>query len=274
MLQIIHTWIMESGPRVLGSISILGIGWLLANGLLRIIIAGMERARIEPTLVSFLGSLMQFVFIAVVLVASLSFLGIPTASMLAVLGAAGLAVALSLQSSLSNFASGVILSIFRPFKVGDVIDIGGEVGIVESIEIFYSYFRTPDNRGMVLPNSMIMNSKIMNLTAKDTRRLDLQIGVSYDDNVDQVLRLLRGILAADPRVLKDPAPAVGISDFGENSVNFWVRPWVKRTDYLDVLFDMNKAIKLKFDEVGISIPYPQRTVHLVNPPPQSPLINS
>ncbi len=259
----LHTWIVESWPRLVGAVLIFAIGWFAGQGLVRLLVAAMKRAGIEPTLVSFLGSFLTLAAIAVVIVAALTHLGIPSASMLAVLGAAGLAIALSLQSSLSNFASGVILSVFRPFKVGDVVDIGGDIGIVEAIEIFYTHFRTPDNRGLVLPNSVIASAKLINLTAKETRRVDLEIGVSYDDNLDTVLRVLRGILEAEPRILKDPAPVVGVAKFADSSITIWIRPWVNRTDYLDVMFDLNRQIKQRFDEAGITIPYPQRDIHFI-----------
>lgn len=267
-MESFHAWIQEAWPRLLGSLLILGVGWFAAQGLVRVILAALNRVGAEATLVSFLGSFLKIAAAAVVVVAALSYLGVPPASMLAVLGAAGLAVALSLQNSLSNFASGIIISVFRPFKVGDTLDIAGDVGIVESIEIFYTHFRTPDNRGMVLPNSMIASSKVINLTAKETRRIDLDIGVSYDDNLDQVLAVLREILDSDPRILKDPAPILGVAKFAESSVNLWVRPWVNRTDFLDVSLDLNRRIKQRFDEVGISIPFPQRDVHVIPAEPK------
>lgn len=263
MLETVHTWVQESWPRLLGALLILGIGWFVAQSLVRLTLAALRRVGAEPTLVSFLGSFLKLAAAAVVVVAALSYLGVPPASMLAVLGAAGLAVALSLQNSLSNFASGIIISVFRPFKVGDVLDVSGEVGTVESIEIFYTHFSTPDNRGMILPNSTIASSKIINLTAKETRRIDLEIGVSYEDDLDRVLKILRELVESDPRILKDPAPILGVANFGESSVNLWVRPWVKRTDFLDVSLDLKRRIKQRFDELGISIPYPQRDIHVI-----------
>ncbi|MFQ3670602.1 MAG: mechanosensitive ion channel domain-containing protein [Verrucomicrobiia bacterium] len=268
MLESFQAWVSESWPRLLGAVVIFGLGWFAGRQLVRLLIAAMKRAGVEPTLVSFLGSFLALAAVAVVLVAALTHLGVPTASMLAVLGAAGLAVALSLQNSLSNFASGVILSIFRPFKVGDVVDLNGEIGIVESIEIFYTHFRTPDNRGMVLPNSVIASNKLINLTAKDTRRIDLEIGVSYDDNLEHVLGVLRGIIGSDPRILPDPAPIIGVARFAESSINIWIRPWVKRADYLEVMLDLNLRIKQRFDEEGITIPFPQRDVHVIASEPK------
>lgn len=265
MLESFHTWLLASWPRLLGAVVIFAVGWFAGRHLVRLIVAAMKKAGIEPTLVSFLGSFLALVAVAVVLVAALTHLGVPTASLLAVLGAAGLAVALSLQNSLSNFASGVILSVFRPFKVGDMVDINGDIGIVEAIEIFYTYFRTPDNRGLVLPNSVIASSKLINLTAKDTRRIDLEIGVSYSEDLDRVLRVLRSILESDSRILNEPAPIVGVARFAESSVNLWVRPWVKRTDFLDVTLELHRQIKQRFDEAGITIPFPQRDIHLIQP---------
>ena len=197
-----------------------------------------------------------------VVLAAISKLGIQTTGLIAILGAAGLAVGLALQGSLSNFAAGVLIIIFRPFKIGDVIDAGGALGVVEEIGILVTEMKSPDNKKIIVPNSGIMSGNITNITAKDTRRCDMTFGVGYGDDLDKTQNILMEMLKADERVLEDPAPMVVVSELGDSSVNFAVRPWVKKEDYWGVFFDMQKAVKQRFDKEGISIPFPQRDVHL------------
>jgi small conductance mechanosensitive channel len=187
-------------------------------------------------------------------------------SLIALLGAAGLAVGLALQGSLSNFAAGVLIVLFRPYKVGDWIEGGGVSGAVEEVQILTTVLKTGDNKRVIIPNSQIMGTTITNYSANETRRVDLVVGVSYGDDLDKVRTELEGLVAADERVLKDPAVTIAVSELADSSVNFVLRPWVKTADYWGVYFDLTEAIKKRFDEVGISIPFPQRDVHIHSVP--------
>jgi len=218
--------------------------------------------RLDPSLAKFLGSIIYTLLLAVVVIASLERLGVKTTAAVAILGAAGLAVGLALQGSLGNFASGVLLIIFRPMKVGDVVTVAGHTGGVEEIAVFTTTLKTPDNQTVIIPNGQITGGTIVNLSAQGTRRIDLEIGVGYSDNLNKAQEVLEGVIAADARVLKDPAPQVAVCALGDSSVNFVFRPWVKVEDYWDVRFDMLKASKEALDEAGLSIPYPQTDVHL------------
>jgi small conductance mechanosensitive channel len=189
-------------------------------------------------------------------------LGIPTASFVAVVGAAGLAVGFALQGSLANFAAGVLLVLFKPIRVGDYVEAGGVSGTVEEIQIFATKLKSPDNKAIIVPNGKVMGDNIINYTMKETRRVDLVAGVSYSDDLNKTQKVIEEILAADSRVLKDPAPTVAVLELADSSVNFAVRPWVKTAEYWDLYFDLQKAIKERFDAEGISIPFPQRDVHL------------
>jgi small conductance mechanosensitive channel len=194
--------------------------------------------------------------------AAIAQLGIQTTSFIAVLGAAGFAIGLALQGSLGNFAAGVMMIIFRPFKAGDFVEAAGISGVVEEIKIFTTTLRTGDNKTIIVPNSNITSSIIVNYSAKPTRRVDLTVGVSYSDNLDKVREVISGIIAADDRVLVDPGPTIAVSELADSSVNFAVRVWVNGSDYWPVFFDLNETIKKRFDEEGISIPFPQQDVHV------------
>ncbi len=250
------------GIKIAGALAILIIGYLIALALVALLNRHLSKTKIDPTILSFASSAAKAVLFALLLVAALTFLGVPGGSMVAVIGAAGLAIALSLQASLSNLASGVLLSVFRPFAIGDAIDVGGDLGVVDEMHILFTKMHTPDNRGMVIPNSKVLGSTIINLAAHDTRRIDATFGISYDDDIDKAKAILHEIVNADERILKEPAPVIGVAELGDSSVNFWVRPWVNRTDYLNVMFDLNETVKKRFDAEGISIPYPQRDVHV------------
>jgi small conductance mechanosensitive channel len=243
---------------------ILIIGWIVAKCIRALTRKLMVKSKVDETLVSFVSSLVYIGVMAFVVIAALSKLGIQTASFVAILGAAGLAIGLALQGSLANFAAGVLMMIFKPIKVGDFVEVAGVGGIVEEIEIFTTQLRTPDNKTIIVPNAGVTGGNITNFTAKDTRRIDLVAGVSYTDDLAKVSKVLNEIVAADERVLKDPAPTIGLLEMGDSSINFAVRPWVKTTEYWDVFFALNRAIKDRFDAEGISIPFPQRDVHLYN----------
>lgn len=220
---------------------------------------------VDAMLTSFMGSVTHILIVAFVIIAALSQLGIHTSSLVAVIGAAGLAIGLALQGSLSNFAAGVMIIVFRPFKVGDYIEAAGVGGIVEGIQIFYTQLRSADNKTIIVPNSSITNGTITNYSAKDTRRVDLVFGISYRDDLQQARLILKEILDGDARVLADPAPVIAVSQLAESSVNFIVRPWVRTTDYWDVYWDLTEAVKLRFDQAGITIPFPQREMHVHQP---------
>jgi small conductance mechanosensitive channel len=250
------------GLKIIAAAVIFIVGRWVAKGLRRLIVRAMIKGKVDETLVSFLGHLTYFTLLAFIIIAALNQLGIQTTSFIAILGAAGLAVGLALQGSLANFAAGILMILFRPFRVGDYVEGGGTAGIVEEIQIFTTKLRTPDNKSIIVPNAKITGDNIVNYSAKDSRRMDMIVGVSYDDDYDQVKEVLQDILAKDGRILEEPAPTIGIVEFGDNSVNFAFRPWVKTAEYWDVYFALTEAIKKRFDEEGITIPYPQRDVHL------------
>ncbi len=263
MVTRLQEFVAEYGMKILGAILILVIGRLVAKLIQRLIKALMEKSKADPALVSFVGSLSYIALMTFVIIAALSKLSIQTASFVAVLGAAGLAIGLALQGSLANFASGVLMLIFKPFKAGDFIEGGGTAGVVEEIEIFSTQLRTPDNKKIIVPNASMTGGIITNYTAKDMRRIDLVFGVSYGDDLDKVKGVINEVLAADDRILADPAPTVGVVELGESSVNFAVRPWVRTADYWDVYFATQETMKKRFDAEGISIPFPQQDVHLI-----------
>lgn len=222
----------------------------------------MTKSKVEETLISFVGNLTYIALLIFVIIAALNQLGFQTTSFIAIIGAAGLAIGLALQGSLANFAAGVLMIIFRPFKVGDCIEAAGVAGVVEEIEIFTTQLRSPDNKTIIIPNASVTGGSITNYSAKDIRRVDMVIGVGYGDDLKRVREVLEEVLAKDDRILDDPAPTIGVMELGDNSVNFAVRPWVKTEDYWGVYFDSTETVKRRFDEEGISIPFPQRDVHL------------
>ena len=238
------------------------IGRFAVRMLVRMIRKGMQKNNVEKTLETFVCNLVNSALLIVVIIAAIGQVGIQTISFIAIFGAAGLAIGLALQGSLSNFASGVLIILFRPYKVGDFVEAAGIAGVVEQLQIMTTIFKTGDNKQVIVPNSQIMDSIITNYSANDTRRIDMVIGVSYDDDLDKVRKTLEEIIAADDRVLKDPAPKIAVSELADSSVNFIVRPWVATSDYSAVMWDMTEAIKKRFDKDGISFPFPQRDVHL------------
>jgi small conductance mechanosensitive channel len=250
------------GIKIAGAVLIFIIGKWIAGKLTQFFGKLMERSEVDETLATFLKKLIYIGLLILVIIAALGTLGVQTTSFVAILGAATLAIGLALQSNLANFGAGAVLMIFRPFKVGDFVEAGGATGVVEEIGIFHTKMRTGDNREVIVPNSNIVGGNIINYSAKDTRRIDLVIGVSYEDDLKKVKEELWNILNSDERILKEPAPIVAVSELADSSVNFVVRPWVKASDYWPVYFDLLERIKTRFDEVGITIPYPQMDVHL------------
>ena len=222
----------------------------------------MEARKVEPSLVGFTCSLVHAALLVFVVLAALGKLGIQTTSFVAIIGAAGLAIGLALQGSLSNFAAGVLILIFKPYKVGDYVVAGGAEGVIEEIGIFTTTLVTLDNRTQILPNAIATGGVIENFSKKGTRRLDLVAGVSYSDDIVKVKKVLQEILDNEPRILPEPAPTIGLMEMGDSSINFAFRPWVKVEDYWDLFFDLQERIKIRFDEENITIPFPQRDVHL------------
>lgn len=257
----LQEWIALYGLKVVAAIIILLVGWIAARAIRSILRRMLTKMHVDGALVSFASSLTYAGLMTFVVLAALGQLGVQTTSLIAVIGAAGLAVGLALQGSLSNFAAGVLMIIFKPFKVGDFIEGAGVAGVVEEIGIFTMELKSPDNKKVIVPNAKMLGDNIVNYTAKEIRRIDIVAGVSYGDDLDKVKRVLAEILAKDDRILKDPAPTIGVLELADSSVNFAVRPWVKTSDYWDVFFATQESIKKQFDAEGISIPFPQQDVH-------------
>jgi small conductance mechanosensitive channel len=255
--------LVTNGFEILAAILILVIGLWLAKVVSNILRGQLEKTKIDKTLASFLFHICHSALIIFVVIAALTKVGIPTASFIAVLGAAGLAVGFALQGSLSNFAAGILIIIYRPFKVGDVVELGGKLGTIADIHIFTTTMNSPDNLKILIPNAQATSGSITNYTANGTRRVDMVFRVSYSNDIKKVQQIMRNVLAADSRVLADPSPVVAIKELGESSINFFVMPWVKTKDYGDVLFETTEKIKLAFDANDIKIPFPQRDVHLI-----------
>jgi small conductance mechanosensitive channel len=250
------------GLRVLTAVVILVLGRWIAKSLTAFLRRIMNRSGVDETLVSFIANLSYVALLAIVVIAALNQLGIQTASLIAILGAAGLAIGLALQGSLSNLAAGVMMVIFRPFKVGDYIEGGGSAGTVEEIQIFTTQLKSPDNKTIIIPNSTMMSDVIVNYSTKETRRVDMVFGIGYEDDIDRAREIIIEILESDDRVHKEPAPLVAVSELADSSVNFTVRVWTASGEYWGVFFDTTEAVKKRFDDAGISIPFPQQDVHV------------
>lgn len=250
------------GLKVLAALAIFVIGRLLAKLVAGGVQRAMERSKVEPSLIGFTHSLSYALLLTFVIIAAMGQLGIQTTSFVAVLGAAGLAVGLALQGSLSNFAAGVLILIFKPYKVGDYVKAGGGEGVVKDIGIFTTTVLTLDNRTQIIPNAAATGGMIENYSKEGTRRLDLVAGVSYSDDILKVKGVLQSILDDEPRILAEPKPTIGLMEMGDSSLNFAFRPWVKVEDYWDLFFELQERIRIRFDEEGITIPFPQRDVHL------------
>jgi small conductance mechanosensitive channel len=252
------------GVSVIGAIAVLLVGWILAGWASRAVDNGLSRIeKVDETLRGFLASLTRYLVLIFTVVAVLNRFGVQTTSIIAVLGAASLAIGLALQGTLSNVAAGVMLLFFRPFKVGDYVEAGGLAGTVKAITLFVTELSTPDNVQILAPNSQIWGSAIKNYSFHETRRLDLVLGISYEDNVDKAIGLVEAMARADGRVLADPAPMIVVGELAESSVNLVIRLWCNSGDYWPLKFDITKALKQGMDAEGISIPYPQRTLHVV-----------
>jgi small conductance mechanosensitive channel len=255
-------WISSSGISLVTALLILILGIWAARILRSITRRILNKREVEPTLVKFGTNILYAVLVVFVVTAALNKIGFQTASIIAVLGAAGLAVGFALQGSLSNFAAGIMILIFHPFRVGDFIEGAGVMGTVEELGIFTTQLKTPDNKAIFVPNGSLAGGNLTNFTKNDTRRMDLVVGVGYGEDVREVRKVLRDIIEEDSRILKDPAPVVAVLELADSSVNFAVRPWVPTSEYWNIYFETMEKIKLRLDEKGIEIPFPQSDVHL------------
>ncbi len=252
------------GLDVVGALVTLIIGWIIAGRVKALVHRALGRVpRFDPTLTSFFGSLARYVVIAVTIVAVLDQFGVETASLLAVLGAAGLAIGLALQGTLSNVAAGVMLLIFRPFKIGDYVEAAGLAGTVSAINLFITELTTPDNVQITAPNGQLWGAAVKNYSVHPTRRIELVVGIAYEDDIDSAIAAAGAVIEAEPNALHDPQPTIVVGELADSSVNLIIHAWSNRADYWSTRCALIKAIKERFDQDGISIPFPQRSVHLV-----------
>lgn len=255
-------WVLTSGVSVVYALIILVVGLWISKLLTGMTRKALNKREVEPTLVKFGTNILYAILVVFVITATMNKVGIQTTSLIAVIGAAGLAIGLALQGSLANFAAGVLIIIFHPFKVGDVIEGAGVLGSVKELGIFTTVLKTPDNKTIFVPNGSLAGGNITNYTLEENRRVDMVVGVGYGEDVRRVKEVLTDIVTSDERVLKDPAPVVEVLELADSSVNFVVRPWTKTGDYWGVYFDTMATVKLRLDEEGIEIPFPQTDVHL------------
>jgi small conductance mechanosensitive channel len=256
------TYAIPWGINIVFALLIFFLGRFVASLIVKLIVKLLNKSGMDTILVNFIKSIAKTLLLLFVIIASLNQLGVDTTSLIALIGAAGLAIGLAMQGSLQNFAAGVMLIVFRPFKDGDFVECAGTSGVVEKIGIFSTTMRTGDNREVIVPNGAIYGGNIVNFSARDTRRIDMVFGVGYDDDLKKAQQIMADIISADERILDDPAPLIAVSELADSSVNFVVRPWVKSSDYWAVKFDLTEKIKVAFDANGISIPYPQMDVHV------------
>ncbi len=260
--ELVTTYLIPWGINIGLAIVIFIVGRIITNFLVGIVRKVLSKANVDNILINFISSIVGWVLLLIVVIAALNRLGVDTTSLIALIGAAGLAIGLSLQDSLKNFAAGVLLITFKPFSAGDYVEAGGTAGSVQNIAIFSTTFNTPDNRQVVVPNGAIYSGVITNYSAKDTRRIDMVFGIGYEDDIRKAKEIIENILKSDGRILDLPEPRIAVSELADSSVNIVVWPWVKTSDYWNVKFDITEKIKLAFDENGISIPFPQMDVHL------------
>ena len=256
-------WGSVLGLKLIAAIAILVIGRIVAKSIRKLIVKVMDKRKVDKTISSFISSLVFSGLYIFVILAALSQIGIQTTSFMAIIGAAGLAIRLALQGSLSNFASGFLIILFRPFKLGDYVEAGGVSGSVSKISIFTTNINTVDNKKIIVPNAQIMNGTITNYTAEKTRRVDLTFGVGYEADISKVKDILNIIINKHKLILKDPEPFVRLGNLGDSSIDFTVRVWTKTEDYWTVYFDLTENAKEEFDNENISIPYPQMDVHMI-----------
>lgn len=253
---------ITEGPQIVLAIVVLIVGLWIIKRVVNVVNKGLEAGNTDETLAKFLSSLASIVLKALLFISVAGMVGIETTSFIAILGAAGLAIGLALQGTLANFAGGVLVLLFRPYKVGDFVEAQGVAGTVAEIQIFNTVIKTPDNKRIIVPNGAISNGIITNFSAEETRRVDFVFGIGYDDDVAKAKATLMRIVSEDDRVLSDPAPFVELGELADSSVNFTVRVWVNAADYWGVYFATMEKVKIVFDQEGISIPYPQQDVHM------------
>jgi len=258
----ISEYLAAYGLNIVAAILIFVIGKWLARVISNFLEKLMGTKNVDPTLTKFVKSLAYIGLMVFVVIAAIGKLGVQTTSFIAVLGAAGLAVGLALQGSLANFASGVLMILFKPLKVGDFVEAGGAMGTVKDVQIFCTVLASPDNRKIIVPNSAVMGGNITNFSANDTRRVDMVFGISYEDDIKKAKAVLEEVVNSEPKVLKDPAPTVAVKELADSSVNFVVRPWVNSSDYWGVYFSLTERVKIELEKNGITIPFPQRDLHL------------
>lgn len=262
MAEMVDTYLIPWGINIALALLIFVVGRIVVRIIVGLFGKVMARSKYDVMLVSFIQSIINALLMLFVIIASLDQLGVDTTSLVAIFGAAGLAIGLSMKDSLQNFAAGVLLLVFRPFKAGDYVEAGGTAGSVKHIGIFTTLFTTPDNKMVIVPNGAIYSDNIVNYSAMDTRRVDMVVGISYDSDLRKAKQIMLEMLEADERVLKEPAIQVAVSELADSSVNFVVRPWAKTSDYWGLKFDFTEAVKLRFDQEGIGIPFPQMDVHV------------
>lgn len=258
VVTLVSTW----GLRVVGAIAALVIGRMLCGMARRLVVRALERRGVDASLVPFLSGMVYFTLLAAVLIAVLGIFGVETTSLVAVLGTAGLAVGLALQGTLSNFSSGVMLLLFRPFSLGDYVDAAGVAGTIAEIGMFSTVMNTPDNVRIIVPNSSVFGAIIKNYSANDTRRNDFVIGISYGDEIGRAIEVVGRVVSSDDRVLAEPEPVIAVSELADSSVNLVARPWCRKEDYWDLRFDLQRRFKEELEAAGCSIPFPQRDVHV------------
>lgn len=263
-VNMISEFLVLYGLKVVGAIVIIVLGFFISKMIRRLFRRVLSKSRIDGTIVSFISNMIYGLILTFVAIMAMNQLGVETTSFVAILGAAGLAVGFALKDSLSNLSAGIMLIIFRHFKIGDYIEGAGVAGSVEEMNIFTTKLVTPDNKVIYVPNSTLISTSLINYSSKDTRRVDMIFGIGYEDDIPKARGIISSILKSDSRILIDPEPQIVIHSLGDSSVNFAVRPWVSKENYWDVYFDITEKVKLRFDEEKISIPFPQRDVHIYN----------
>jgi small conductance mechanosensitive channel len=274
VLNRIYSLLAEYGLRVVGAVLIFVVGRWVAKVVSGLAARAMKTAKIDVTLVPFLENMAFSAMLIFVVIAALAAVGVQTASVIAVLGAAGLAVGLALQGSLANLASGVLLLVFKPFRVGDFVEIGGAKGTVHAIHVFNTVLDAPDNVRIIVPNAQVTGGSILNYTINGTRRVDLTASISYEDDIKKARKVIENVLAQDKRILPEPAPMVVVGEMADSSIDFYVRPWVKVADYWPVYFDLTEKLKLAIEEHGMTIPFAQQEITIKTDPAAANLLKS
>lgn len=255
--------LMEYGPKLLLAILVLIVGMWIIKNVLKRMNKTFEKRNVDPSLRPFLVSVLSVLLKALLLISVMTMIGIAMTSFVAILAAAGLAIGMALSGTLQNFAGGVMILLFKPFKVGDLIESQGHAGVVKEIQIFHTILETPDGRTIILPNAPVSNDALVNKSTRPERRVDISVGIGYADDIDKARKVIQAVVDKDERILKEPATDILVSELGDSSVNFAIRMWVKSADYWGVHFSAREAVKKAFDKEGVSIPFPQRDVHLI-----------